>query len=80
MIICVIRFFAATYLNMRRSYTVKTRRGYHVYFRTSVKVLSHQFDGGDIKGEKSYVVAAPSVIAGFRYRATNRDAVKALDG
>lgn len=51
------------------SYTVKTRRGYHVYFRTREKVPSHQFDGGDIKGEKSYVVAPPSVIAGFEYRA-----------
>ena len=61
------------------SYTVKTRRGYHIYFRTGVKVPSHQFEGGDIKGEKSYVVAAPSVIAGFEYRAARRAQVKALD-
>ncbi len=61
------------------SYTVKTRRGYHVYFRTRAKVVSHQFDGGDIKGEKSYVVAAPSVIAGFKYRVVNSTAVKSVD-
>ena len=54
------------------SYTVKTRRGYHVYFRTGEKVPSHQFDGGDIKGERSYVVAPPSVIAGFEYKAVTR--------
>lgn len=61
------------------SYTVKTKRGCHVYFRAGVRVPSHQFEGGDIKGEKSYVVAAPSVIAGFEYRALNGAPVKALD-
>ncbi len=50
------------------TYTVKTRRGFHLYFRTSEKVPSHQFDGGDIKGERSYVVAPPSRIESFVYR------------
>ena len=50
------------------TYTVKTKRGFHLYFATSVKVASHQFEGGDIKGERSYVVAPPSEIAGFVYR------------
>lgn len=54
--------------DLAASYTVKTRRGYHVYFRTDEKVPTHQFDGGDIKGERSYVVAPPSVIDGFAYR------------
>ena len=61
------------------TYTVKTRRGYHLYFRTGEKVPSHQFDGGDIKGERSYVVAAPSIIAGFEYRVLKRDEPTALD-
>ena len=61
------------------SYTVKTKRGYHVYYRTGAKVPSHQFEGGDIKGEKSYVVAAPSVIAGCEYRAVNGAPVKSLN-
>lgn len=61
------------------SYTVKTKRGYHVYYRTGARVPSHQFEGGDIKGEKSYVVAAPSVIAGCEYRAVNGAAVMALE-
>ena len=52
-----------------RTYVVKTRRGYHLYFLTREKVPSHQFDGGDIKGEGSYVVAPPSVIAGYQYEA-----------
>ena len=51
------------------TYTVKTNRGFHLYFSTEQKVPSHQFAGGDIKGERSYVIAPPSQISGFRYRA-----------
>ena len=47
---------------------MKTKRGFHLYFRTQVKVASHQFDGGDIKGERSYVIAPPSQIGSFVYR------------
>ena len=47
--------------------TVKTRRGCHLYFGTAQKVPSHQFDGGDIKGERSYVLAPPSRIANVSY-------------
>ena len=61
------------------SYTVKTRRGYHVYFKTQEKVPTHQFSGGDIKGERSYVVAPPSVIAGFVYRHVAGDDAVELD-
>lgn len=50
-----------------QTYTVKTRRGYHVYFRTSERVPSHQFEGGDIKGERSYIIAAPSIIGDYAY-------------
>ena len=52
---------------LAETYTVKTRRGYHVYFRTEEKVPSHQFHGGDIKGERSYVIAAPSIIGAHSY-------------
>ncbi len=62
-----------------QSYTVKTRRGFHVYFSSQVKVPTHQFDGGDIKGEKSYVVAAGSRIAGFVYKAVRRIEAMVLD-
>ena len=54
-----------------KTYTVKTRRGYHLYFRSEEKVPSHQFEGGDIKGERSYVIAPPSRIENFLYRAIN---------
>jgi len=61
------------------SYTVKTRRGFHVYYRTQQKVPTHQFDGGDIKSEKSYVVAAGSRIAGFLYKVVKRIGAMSLD-
>ena len=61
------------------TYTVKTRRGYHLYFRTGEKVPTHQFDGGDIKGEKSYVVAPPSVIGGFKYESIKGCGPASLD-
>ncbi len=50
------------------TYTVKTKRGFHLYFRTGEKVPSHQFDGGDIKAERSYIIAPPSRIGTFVYR------------
>ncbi len=52
-----------------QTYTVKTRRGFHVYFRVSARVPSHQFDGGDVKAEGGYVIGAGSVIGGFLYKA-----------
>ena len=51
------------------TYTVKTRRGCHLYFRVSGRVPSHQFDGGDVKAEGGYVIGAGSVIGGFLYKA-----------
>ena len=62
-----------------RTYTVKTRRGFHLYFRVTERVPSHQFDGGDIKGERTYVIAPPSVIGGFEYRAVGEFEVMGLE-
>ena len=62
-----------------KTYAVKTRRGYHLYFRTTEKVPSHQFDGGDIKAEKSYVLAPPSLIGDFVYRCVNDVGVQQLE-
>jgi len=63
------------------TYTVKTKRGFHLYFRTAEKVPSHQFDGGDIKAERSYVIAPPSRIGTFVYHCvkdiTERQLIKA---
>jgi len=67
-----------TYMRFRKdhplyadTFTVKTRRGYHLYFETHQYVESHHFDGGDIKAEKSYVIASPSIIDEHQYRILN---------
>lgn len=61
------------------TYTVKTKRGFHLYYRTREKVPSHQFDGGDIKAERSYVVAPPSEIGTHVYRCVRDCAEHGLD-
>ncbi|MCY4061911.1 MAG: bifunctional DNA primase/polymerase [Chloroflexi bacterium] len=61
------------------TYTVQTRRGFHLYFRTSVKVPTHQFDGGDIKAERSYIIAPPSRIGNFVYRCVKNVRERDLD-
>ena len=62
-----------------QTYTVKTRRGCHLYFRVELRVASHQFDGGDVKAEGSYVIGAGSVIGGFEYRAVEEREALELD-
>lgn len=51
------------------TYTVKTQRGYHLYYRIYQKIQTHHFDGGDIQAEKSYVIAPPSLIGDYQYTA-----------
>lgn len=53
------------------TFTVKTQRGYHLYFETHQRISSHHFTGGDIKAEKSYVIASPSIIEGHQYQILN---------
>jgi hypothetical protein len=74
-----------TYMQFRKdhptfaeTFTVKTRRGYHLYFEAHQYITSHHFDGGDIKGEKSYIIASPSIINGYRYKVLNNIAHKKL--
>ena len=61
------RRFRRRFPEYKNSRTVKTRRGFHVYFRTGLKVNSQQFSGGDVKGEGGFVIAPPSTIGGMRY-------------
>jgi hypothetical protein len=67
-----------TYQNFRKhlpqyvnTFTVKTRRGYHLYYRISQHIASQKFVGGDIKAEKSYVIAPPSIIKNHTYLVCN---------
>ncbi len=63
--------FRKQFPDVADTFTVKTRRGYHLYFKINQQLSSYKFDGGDIKAEKSYVIAPPSVIKGWTYRVIN---------
>ncbi len=54
--------FAASYPDLiERTRVHKTARGFHVLVRVPGSVKTFEFEGGDVKGEGSYVVAPPSI-------------------
>lgn len=56
-----------------RTWVAKTGRGNHVYLRVRGIVHTTKFDGGDIKGEGTYVVAPPSIHpTGVQYHWINK--------
>lgn len=59
--------FIANFPHLAQSYTVKTRRGFHIYLKTTFRVRSYSFTNCDIKGEGGYVVGAGSQIDGIFY-------------
>ena len=63
--------FSNNFPKLSQTFTVKTQRGYHLYFQIDHYIPSHSFDGGDIKGERSYVIASPSIIDNYHYHITN---------
>jgi hypothetical protein len=53
---------------LKRTYTVQTRRGVHIYLRApQPDVPSFSFVGGDLQGNGSYVVGAGSTVKGHCY-------------
>ncbi len=60
------------YFHYISTYTVKTRRGFHIYLKTKFHVAPRQFEDCDIKGDGGYVVGAGSVIDGHSYCASQQ--------
>lgn len=60
--------FVTQFKNLAETYTVKTKRGYHLYFKTTFSVSSRHFDKCDIKGDGGYVVGEGSIIDGHQYK------------
>jgi len=54
--------FAALFSHLPPTYTVKTRRGYHVYLRTTAAVSTRKIPGGDLLARGSLVVGAGSIV------------------
>ena len=61
------RGFREAYPEVNQTFTTRTPRGYHVYLRTNEYIPSSKINGGDIKGEGSYVVGPGSTVAGASY-------------
>ena len=59
--------FSSQFQTLANTYTVKTRRGYHLYFKTIFPLSSRHFDNCDIKGDGGYIVGAGSVVDGHQY-------------
>ena len=71
--------FVNHFTTLADTFTVKTRRGYHLYFRTAFPVSSRQFNNCDIKGDGGYIVGAGSIVDGHQYTVTKYSNVQALD-
>jgi hypothetical protein len=72
--------FRATLPHLVHTYTVRTRRGLHFYYRTpaGLFVPGRKAVGVDWKGEGGYVVAPPTCINGHSYEACNTLEAKTL--
>jgi hypothetical protein len=64
--------FHTQYANLAETRTVKTRRGYHLYFRlaSGVRLKSRKIPGVDLLSDGRYVVAPPTVIGDHTYKVT----------
>jgi hypothetical protein len=62
--------FRAALPNLFHTFTVQTRRGYHVYYRTGQltdPIPSLKLDHVDVQSDGRYVVAYPSTVDGYSY-------------
>jgi hypothetical protein len=70
--------FSGKFAQLANTYTVKTKRGFHVYLKTTFPVSSRHFDNCDIKGDGGYVVGAGSIINGYRYITDKNKAIQPI--
>lgn len=59
--------FIAQFPALAETFTVKTRRGFHVYLQTEKPFRSKSFAGVDLKGEGGYVVGVGSIVGDHYY-------------
>ncbi len=61
------RRFQRRFPGLRDTYTVATRRGFHVYLRTTFPVAGKRLRACDIKADGGYVVGPGSQVDGYTY-------------
>lgn len=59
--------FSSHFSHLLNTQIVRSRRGFHVYFRVNFPVNSRAFLGGELKGEGGYVVGPGSKIGGYTW-------------
>jgi|GEM_PF-1046632 hypothetical protein len=62
-----------------QTYTVRTRRGKHVYVRPYTTIKSRKFKGGDVQGEGHYVVGQGSTVGQYTYEVEDAHEIRELD-
>lgn len=62
-----------------QTYTVRTRRGKHVYLRPYTTIKSRKFQGGDVQGEGHYVVGQGSTVGQYTYTVENDREIRVLN-
>ena len=73
--------FTGRHPELAKTYTVKTRRGWHLYYRLPLhqRLPSRSAPGLDLLAEGKYVVAPPSTIDGFLYQTERGGMPRQLD-
>ena len=59
--------FILKFPQIAESYTVKTRRGFHIYLRADTALRTRKIPGGDLLAQGSLVVGAGSCVNDFFY-------------
>ena len=72
------RQFQERHRDYSDTFTVRTRRGYHVYLRSDKEVRSRRIRDGDLKAEGSYVVGPGSRVGECEYKVIRAGPVKQI--
>ncbi len=70
--------FSIRFPNIAKTYTVETKRGFHLYLKTKFNVSSRQFEKCDIKGDGGYVVGEGSCIDEYIYKIKRNDPIRQI--
>lgn len=76
-----LTYFRQDLPHLSKTYTVQTRRGFHLYFQLPVgfRPSTRHYSQVDLLGQGSYVVAPPSSVNGFFYTPTQLTDLVPLD-
>lgn len=71
--------FKQSFHILSKTYTVKTKRGYHVYLKSDFPIPTRHFERCDIQGDGGYVVGSESSVNGHIYKVYQSDNIQTMD-